>query len=240
MKKIAIILIIVLAFCVPARAADIILKDTLVQSELEEITKELGFAISYTPLAPAAPLGLLGFNIGIEATMLDIEEKSPYWLNAVTGELPDFLSIPKLHVQKGLPLKIDVGVIYSQIPGTNVSLMGGELKWAVIKGSAITPAFALRGSYTKLDGVDTLDLETMGIDASISKGFVFLTPYVGIGEIWISAKEKLPALDIPEVKKELTKVYAGIKFDPFPLVSLTAEVDYAEIMAYSLRLSVNF
>lgn len=234
-----IILLIILAFCVPARAADIILETTLVQSEFENMSKELGFAISYVPLAPAAPLGILGFNIGVEGTFLDIDETSPYWEKVTTDTLPDYLPIPKLHVQKGLPFKIDVGLIYSQVPGTNISLIGGEAKWAILEGSSVTPAFALRGSYTKLNGIDTLDLETMGFDASISKGFVLLTPYAGIGQLWITAEEKA-GIGLSEAKEELTKVYAGIKFDPFPMVSFTAEVDYAEIMAYSLRLSVNF
>ena len=79
MKKLAIIFLIILAFCVPARAADIILETTLVQSEFENLSKELGFAISYVPLAPAAPLGILGFNIGIEGTFLDIDQDSLYW-----------------------------------------------------------------------------------------------------------------------------------------------------------------
>lgn len=239
MKKMVIILLIILAFCVPARAADIILETTLVQSEFENMSKELGFAISYVPLAPAAPLGILGFNIGVEGTFLDIDETSPYWEKVTTDTLPDYLPIPKLHVQKGLPFKIDVGLIYSQVPGTNISLIGGEAKWAILEGSSVTPAFALRGSYTKLNGIDTLDLETMGFDASISKGFVLLTPYAGIGQLWITAEEKA-GIGLSEAKEELTKVYAGIKFDPFPMVSFTAEVDYAEIMAYSLRLSVNF
>jgi hypothetical protein len=119
-------------------------------------------------------------------------------------------------------------------------LIGGEAKWAILEGSSVTPAFALRGSYTKLNGVDTLDLETMGLDASVSKGFVIITPYIGIGQLWITAQEKAPVIELSEVNEELTKIYAGIKFDPFPMVSLTAEVDYAEIMAYSLRVSVNF
>jgi hypothetical protein len=241
MKKIAIILILVLAFCVTAHASDIAIDPSkgLLQSEFEDMSKELGFAINYIPLTPAAPLGVLGFDIGIEGTFLDIEQASPYWQKVTTDSPPDYFPIPKLHIQKGLPYKIDVGAVYSQISGTNVSLIGGEIKWSLLKGSPVTPAFSLRGSYTKLNGVDTLDLETMGFDASISKGFTILTPYAGIGQLWITAEEKA-GIGLSDAKEQLTKVYAGIKFNPLPLVSLTAEVDYAEIMAYSLRFSANF
>lgn len=244
MKKLVIILILVLAFCVTAHATDIVIDSIdpvkrLFQSEFEDMSKELGFAISYIPLVPAAPLGILGFNIGIEGTFLDIDQVSPYWRKVTTDTLPDYFPIPKLHIQKGLPYKIDVGAIYSQVSGTNISLIGGEVKWALLEGSPVTPAFSLRGSYTKMNGVDTLDLETMGFDACVSKGFALLTPYAGIGQLWITAEEKA-GIGLSKAKEELTKVYAGIKFDPFPMVSLTAEVDYAEIMAYSLRLSLNF
>jgi hypothetical protein len=81
MKKLTIIIILVLAFCVTAHASDIEIDPAkgLLQSEFEEMSKELGFAINYIPLTPAAPLGTLGFNIGIEGTFLDIEQASPYW-----------------------------------------------------------------------------------------------------------------------------------------------------------------
>ncbi|MGA1864256.1 MAG: hypothetical protein ACMUHX_04265 [bacterium] len=241
MKKIAIILILVLAFCITAHASDIEIDPArgLLQSEFEDMCTELGFAINYMPLTPAAPLGILGFNIGIEGTFLDIKEASPYWQKVTTDSPPDYFPIPKLHIQKGLPFKIDLGAIYSQIAGTNVSLIGGEIKWSLLKGSTVTPAFSLRGSYTRLNGVDTVDLETMGFDASVSKGFAILTPYAGVGQLWIKAEEKA-GIGLSNANEQLTKVYAGIKFDPFPLVSLTAEVDYAEIMAYSLRFSANF
>ena len=240
MKKLAMILILVLALCITAHASDIeIPAKDFFQSEFDAMCKELGFAINYMPLTPAAPLGVLGFNIGIEGTFLDIDQDSLYWQKVTTDSPPDYFPIPKLHIQKGLPYKIDLGAIYSQISGTNVSLIGGEIKWSLLEGSPVTPAFSVRGSYTKLNGVDTLDMETMGLDASVSKGFTIFTPYVGVGQLWVSGEEKA-GIGLSKANEQLTKVYAGIKFDPFPLVSLTAEVDYAEIMAYSLRFSANF
>jgi len=240
MKRIVLVVMLVAALCVNAYAADIALEPgLLLQTEFEDMSRELGFAVSYMPLAPAAPLGILGFTAGIEATLLDIDQDSLYWQHATTGTLPDYLPVPKLHVQKGLPLNIDVGLIYSLVPGTNISLFGGEAKWALLKGTPVTPAFALRGSYTMLNGVDTLDLETIGIDASISKGFAIVTPYAGLGQLWITAKEKA-GIGLADAKEELTKVFAGIKFDPFPLASITLEADYADILAYSLRLGIDF
>ncbi|MGA1845402.1 MAG: hypothetical protein ACMUIS_12630, partial [bacterium] len=147
MKRIVLVVLLAVALCVNAYAADIVLDPVLLlQTEFEDMSKELGFAVSYMPLAPAAPLGIMGFNAGIEATLLDIDQDSLYWQHATSGTPPDYLPVPKLHIQKGFPMNIDVGVIYSQVPGSNISLLGGEAMWALLKGPPVTPAFALRAS----------------------------------------------------------------------------------------------
>ena len=51
-----------------------------------------------------------------------------------------------------------------------------------------TPALGVRATYSKLNGIDDFDLQTAGIDATISKGFLFLTPYAGAGMLWIDGK----------------------------------------------------
>src|SRR2546427_10766246 len=64
--------VIVLAFgtAAPVRAADndIHLSQFLTREDFRDLTRQLGFAASYFPLAPAAPLGILGFDAGVEAT----------------------------------------------------------------------------------------------------------------------------------------------------------------------------
>jgi len=54
----------------------------------------------------------------------------------------------------------------------------------------VAPAIGVRGSLTKLSGVDQLSLDTRGLDLSISKGFALLTPYAGIGRVWSTAIPK--------------------------------------------------
>ncbi len=50
-----------------------------------------------------------------------------------------------------------------------------------------TPAIGLRGSFTRLSGVDQLALNTNGLDISISKGFAMFTPYAGVGQVWVNS-----------------------------------------------------
>lgn len=88
---------------------DIILTN-LNQPQFLKLSKELGLATAYKPAAPAKPLGLTGFDIGIGITMVDIEDEASYW-DMATEYIPDYLPLPKLHVIKGLPFNVDIGGI---------------------------------------------------------------------------------------------------------------------------------
>jgi hypothetical protein len=221
-----------------AASRDIELPDDFTQSQLEDLSRQFGMAISYTPLAPAEPLGILGLDVGLEVTLVDIDQDESFWTNAIEDNPPSYLAFPKLHVQKGLPLGFDIGLQYAKVPGSNIGLWGGELKWAFVKGGIAFPAIALRGSYTQLIGVDDLDLTTYGADLSISKGFTFLTPYAGIGQIWIQTKEKTDLLDLDTEDQSLTKGFVGIKLTLF-VFSFVAEADFGEIPIYSLRANLS-
>jgi len=57
----------------------------------------------------------------------------------------------------------------SSVPDTNLKFWGAEIRYAFLEGGALTPALALRGTYTTLSGVDQLALDTRGLELSISK-----------------------------------------------------------------------
>ena len=211
----------------------------MAQSEFQDLSKEVGLIISYVPLAPAAPLGVLGFDIGIEVTGARISSGSDFWKNAVAdNKPPDYVVLPKIHVQKGLPLGIDLGAIYATAPGTNISLYGGEIKWAFLKGSIVSPAAAIRGSYTALAGVDDLDATTYGLDASVSKGFGPITPYAGLGNVWIKAKEKA-GLGLDDVSTSATKLFIGAKLKIL-LLGIVLQADFSDVQMYSARANISF
>lgn len=210
-----------------------------VQSDFDDLSRQVGLAISYTPLAPAAPLGLLGFDIGVEATVVRIDAKEDFWINAVGKKPPSYLIFPKVHAQKGLPLGFDVGLTYAKAPGTNIGLVGGELKWAVLKGTLVTPAVAIRGDYTQLVGVDDIEMSVYGADISVSKGFAFVTPYAGIGQVWISSEEKSDFVNLDKANLSETKGFVGVKFSLF-VISFVAEADFSKVPSYSGRFNISF
>lgn len=240
-KAAGMIVSLLMAFSSPVFAGtDIdISKFPQVQKEFDDLSRQVGLAISYTPLAPAAPLGLLGFDVGVEATVVHIDANKQFWTDAVGKTPPSYLVFPKIHAQKGLPLGFDVGVSYAKAPGTNIGLVGGELKWAILKGTLVTPAVAIRGDYTKLMGVNDLDLHIYGADISISKGFAFITPYAGIGEVWISSKETSDLISLKQANLNETKGFLGVKLSFF-VISFVAEADFSKVPSYSGRLNVSF
>lgn len=208
--------------------------------DFKNLSREVGLMISYSPTAPAEPLGLTGFDLGIEVTVVKIDADKSYWIEAVRGgKPPEFLAIPKIHIQKGFPFGVDAGVVYGKVPGSNIGLLGGELKYALLKGNAVMPALAIRAHYTTLLGVDILDLNVYGGDLSISKGFGFLTPYAGIGPVWIQSEEKSGLTTLEKETLSATKGFLGLKLSLF-LVSFVAEAGLSSTPAYTIRLNLSF
>ena len=224
----------------PVQAAkyDITIPGGYGQPQFHDLSEEIGLALAYRPLAPAEPLGLLGFDIGVEITTVKIDHDQAFW-TAVSPDIPSYLAFPKLHLQKGLPFGIDVGFVYTKLPSSNVGMYGGELKWAILKGTLATPALALRGTYTTLTGVDTLDVSTYGADLSVSKGLGPLTPYAGIGEVWIKSKENTAAVALSDESISASHFFVGTKLSLL-LLSFALEADFAKVPSYSFRMGLSF
>jgi len=221
-----------------AGAADIRTINLLSQSQFRLLSEDLGAALSYKPLIPAEPLGITGFDIGLAVTGTDL--KNPLLLSlASAGEkVPTLLPVPTLRAHKGLPLNIDVGVLYAQVPDTNIRMWGGELRWAIMEGSTVLPAIAVRGSFSSVTGVDQLKLSNTSADVSISKGFAMFTPYAGVGQVWVkSTPQGVPALR--EESFTQTKVFAGVNINLG--VNLALEADSTGgIVSYGAKVGIRF
>src|SRR5258708_37850417 len=96
---------------------------------------------------------------------------------ATSGSVPSYIPVPTLRANKGLPLGLDVGLMFSKIPGSDISLWGGEARWAFIKGGIAAPAVGIRGTDTKLTGGDQLGMTTHGLDNSASQGLAMPPPF---------------------------------------------------------------
>jgi len=207
-----------------------------------DLIKDLGSAMSYRAVTPAEPLGLiLGIDVGLEVTGSKMQNEQNGWKQATSNNGQDTIYNGKIHVHKGLPLGIDVGAYFGSVADSNMKSIGGEVKYAILEGSTISPALAVRGSYTSMTGVDDLDLSTAGLELSISKGFAMLTPYAGLGAIYYEGEGTgLNDYQFDSESDTLAKYFLGVNFN-LGLVNFAAEADRTgENSSYSAKFGLRW
>lgn len=213
----------------------------LAQNQFEALSEDLGSALAYRSVAPAEPLGVTGFDIGVSITSTKLESIDAWETAIGDNDVSSSLYVPKVHVVKGLPWGIDIGAFYTSVPDSNIKVVGGELKYAIWEGGVATPALAIRGSCATLKGVDQLDFTTAGLDLSISKGFAMFTPYAGIGVQRVSSEPQEDAglvLDKESITQK--RIMAGVNVG-LTLFNAAFEFDQiGEATSYSVKVGVRF
>lgn len=160
---------------------------SLTNSSVEALLKTVGVGADHRAYMPASDLGIaLGFDVGIDFTAIKPPQEFIDAFALVTGQsIPTYIPLPRLNIHKGLPFGIDLGFSYLGYtdPGFSVKMVGGEVKWAFIRGKAL-PAVAARvsGNYSSLG---FLNSRSYKFDITASKSLVVAEPYVGTGlQIW--------------------------------------------------------
>jgi hypothetical protein len=225
------------AIALPAAAAeDIDQIQTLSQQQFRLFSEDLTAALSWKGLTPTTPLGVTGFDIGFAVTATKLENRGVFQ-QASGGDFPSTLPVPSLRLHKGLPFGIDVGLMAAAVPGSNIRLWGGELRYAFTSG-LVVPSIGVRGSFTRLSGVDQLDFSTRALDISISKGFAGFTPYGGVGRVWADSDPKVGGLSKEEVARN--KGFVGINAN-LGITNFAFEVDRTgDATTYGAKLGLRF
>ncbi len=238
MRSLIVVPLSALLAAAPAAAQEIDRLQNLVQAEFRLLSEDLGAALSYHAQIPAEPLGITGFDFGVGVTATRFENAA-LLQRATSDDAETTLYVPTLRLHKGLPAGFDVGLTYASVPGSNIRYTGGELRYAIWQGGVASPALAVRGSLTKLSGVDQLAFDTRGVDISISKGFGFLTPYAGIGRVWVESDPRGTAGLRPE-EFSLTKAFVGFGVN-VAVLNINFQVDKTgEATSSSLKLGWRF
>lgn len=205
------------------------------QDAFGDVAKDLTAALNYKALGPAEPSGLTGFSIGAFGSYVPVENEDAW--ETLTGDAPGEITMAGISASKGLPFGVDVGAFYGAVPGTDGSLFGAELRYAVWKGGIASPAVVVRASYTKLSGVDDIDYDSTGLDISISKGFTLLTSYAGAGMVFgtVDAADEF-GLDKEDV--DVGRFFAGVRMT-LGFLALTPEYEHVGgNNAFNLRVSL--
>ncbi|MEF3254575.1 MAG: hypothetical protein K6348_03280 [Deferribacterales bacterium] len=241
MKKFLVLFLTFILLSTISFAADIKFQPGYTQEMFKSLTKEFGVALAFNPMSPAEPHGITGFDISAEVTFTTVNDDKNYWKmifedNDSIAAIP----VPRLHVIKGLPFNIDVGAMYSKIPGTDVQLWGLELKYAILAGTPITPALAIRGAFSKLEGVDELNFNTQQVDLMISKGILFLTPYAGVTALRVNASEKSNLVSLDDVHETIYRAFAGVSITPLPLLNFTVEGSVGNVSQIGIKFGLKW
>lgn len=204
----------------PALDADFDLVDNPQQADFRAVAKDLVGLLNSKSLTPAEAGGVTGFGIGVYASYMEPKDSAAW--QRLTGEDIDEIGMVGIIAEKGLPLGIDLGVSYAEVLDSGARVIGGNLRYALIEGDAITPAVSVRGSYAQLSGVSDVDQESYGLDLSISKGFGPLTPYAGVGYVW-STLEADPQFQLDDEDVDETRLFIGLRLSA--LIGITPEYE---------------
>ncbi len=229
---------VALAATASAHAADFNALQLLNQTEFRAFSEDVAAAISYKGMIPSEGLGITGFDLGVSAGVTEVANRDVLKKAAGGASVPKAVPLAGVRVLKGLPWDIDVGVTLLTLPGTNVRATGGELRWAFVGGNTLLPALAVRVSGMQLSGVNELKMRSTGVDLSISKGFLFATPYAGVGRVQVSSKA--PGAGLRDESFGQNKVFAGVNLAFVPL-ALVLEVDKTgEATSYGAKLAIRW
>jgi hypothetical protein len=229
--------ILLVAATAPALGQTIDRLQSLTQDEFRQFAEDAGGVLAYHPQTPTEWLGITGFDVGAALTFSQVRNSS-LWEKATSDSVPSYVPMATLRAEKGLPLGFDVGLMYTTVPGGNVDLWGAQARWALLRGGIAEPAVGIRASYTQLRGVDQLDMTTKGLDISASKGFAMLTPYAGIGRVWMDAEPHAGTLQKEDFSVNRFFVGAGFQL---VLFNMNAELDrVGETTSVSLKAGLRF
>jgi hypothetical protein len=207
------------------------------QGEFKQVAQDIAATLADKPQAPAAGLGVLGFDLSAVAGATSVESTDA--LEKAAGHsVPKSLPTVGVRVEKGLPFDVDLGASYVLVPGTSASALSGDVKWAFWGGGLVLPAVATRVFYTQTNGLGDMSLSSKGIELSISKGIATVTPYAGVGIVASSASTKNNVW-----KKESfnqTRAFVGVNANLL-LVNLGLEADKTgKATSLNLKLGMRF
>jgi hypothetical protein len=187
---------------------------TYTQAEFAQLSRIVAQAIYASPVEPARARGVFGFDVGVAAVAVPVDENSLYWRRAVPNDFTTsgYLVVPRLTASKGFVLGTISGS-YAKVPDSDIAVYGGALDVPILQGGVATPTIAVRGAYSMLRGTeDVYDLKTYGVEGFISKGFGPITPYAGIGRMRIDASGNRQVLGtILESREDLNRYTVGVR-----------------------------
>jgi hypothetical protein len=227
----------------PMRAGDDIkFAANITPEDFSTFSRIIAQGIYADPIQPARSSGLLHFDIGVGATLIQIDDKANYWKHAVQKDITvsgGYVGVPRLIVAKGYGGGT-ISATYAKINSTGAKMYGGSIDVPLIRGSIATPEVSLRGVYSKLSGVDVYRLKVYGLEAFISKGFGPIMPFASVGRMRTNASGSIDTVNFTlQDRSNINRYSAGVRISML-VPKLVIEATQAEQRSYSAKISVGW
>jgi hypothetical protein len=171
-----------------ARASGFHLDPSFTTNDLGNLADALGDVVTFPNLGTAASTGLAGFEVLVAAGGPQVDTGSRWWRYVDGSTLGGILYGQRVIFRKGLPMHLDVGAQVGQVMGER--FWGGEVRCGLLEGGAVSPAVALRATYSRLAS-SAFSLDVTEGQLVVSKGFLVVSPYVAVGYRQVSADATL-------------------------------------------------
>jgi hypothetical protein len=204
------------------------------QSTVDTLVQTMVIGGSHRAYRPATNLGPIGFDVGVEFTLLGIPDAFRTAMElggADPAGIPSAFPVPKLNVHKGLPWGLDLGASYISLSGT--SIIGLNAQWRFLNNVAL-PAVAVRAGYTSFTStIFPVTSSSFKLDVVASKNLFLIDPYVGAGIEFGSGQLNLDtsSLGLPGSVSVSSSVTSPHIFIGLPLklafIQFVGEYDYS-------------
>jgi len=223
--------------------------------QIESIVKLFSSLVGSGFVNTASLHNIGGLDVGLRAVITAIpdEFKDIFQDNVPNVKDPlsgtDTVPFPFLHASLGLPGNLEITgkfftVAVADRPDGNVTLLGGALKYGLLRGNAGLPAITLLGGYQTVIVPNDYafgNVSTFSLKGYISKGFLIATVYGGGGIDRTRLKLDIP--DFPDLNKVYEVTYpsftVGATITPFPLVKVNADYNHGELKTITVGVGVS-
>ncbi len=176
------------------------------QANFRLFSEDLAGVLSFKAVAPAAPMGYQGYDLGVQVDSTKLEHAA-LWSAACGCDADGRVLLPKAYLRLGAQ-EADLTFSYGKASGAALAVWGVEAQFALAIEDATVPAVALRGNYSRLNGAEQLKFSSTGAELAISKRFGTITPYAGGGRLWISSTPEAGGFE--REKFTADKYYGGV------------------------------
>jgi hypothetical protein len=223
----------------------IVLDPALTQHAWHQFASEVGLVMYFRPMTSAKPLGTRNIEFALLNTGTRIDDADAAWNDTFSHPDSahwlfegDALKIPGLMLRMGITDRIDAGFYITKNPNSNYGFIGGNVQYALLDGVTSPVAAAGRLNVVRLFGPEDVTATVYGADLLVSKDVLrFLSPYAGVSGYLSRARETTSKVQLDDESVFGVQGMLGVAAR-VSVLSVSAEVNFARVMGYSLKIGL--